>query len=112
MRHPLALQIALLLTALPPTLTAVAATPSAQAATAIAPASLDTALDQFAQASGLQLIYDPALTAHLRSPGAPAGLAPLVQLQRLLGGTGLAARQLTATSLSIAPAAPARAPAP
>ncbi|UXA51792.1 TonB-dependent receptor [Xanthomonas prunicola] len=112
MRHPLAFQIALLLTALPPTLTAVAATPSAQAAPAIAPASLDTALEQFAQTSGLQLIYDPALTAHLRSPGAPAGLAPLAQLQRLLGGTGLAARQLTATSLSIAPAAPTSAPAP
>ncbi|WP_038219444.1 STN domain-containing protein, partial [Xanthomonas maliensis] len=94
MRHPLALQIALLLATLPPTLTAVAAAAPAQAAPAIAPASLDTVLEQFAQASGLQLIYDPALTAHLRSPGAPAGLAPLARLQRLLGGTGLAARQL------------------
>ncbi|MFT4249251.1 MAG: TonB-dependent receptor [Pseudomonas sp.] len=108
MRHPLALQIALTLGAVLPALALAA--PAAVPA-AIAPAPLGTALEQLARASGLQLIYDPALVAGLRSPGAAAGLAPMAQLKALLAGTGLQARNLTASTVSIVAASDSARPA-
>jgi iron complex outermembrane receptor protein len=109
MRNPLALQIALLLgTAMP--VIAFAAPATVSSTPAIEAAPLDSALEQFARSSGLQLIYDPATVAGRRSPGAPAGLPPARQLKALLAGTGLQVQALTPNSVSIV-AAPADAPA-
>jgi outer membrane receptor protein involved in Fe transport len=51
--------------------------------------SLVQALESFAQASGLQLVYKPELTASMVTRGAPAGLTYEVALHELLRGTGL-----------------------
>ncbi|QSQ52219.1 TonB-dependent receptor domain-containing protein [Xanthomonas translucens] len=113
MRNTLVVSIALLLgsTASLPAWSA----PVAATAPAIAPMPLDQALELFARNSGLQLMYDPALAAGQRSSGAPAGLAPAQQLQKLLAGTGLDYRMPTPSTVSIvrgAAAAPRSAAAP
>ena len=107
MRNTLVVSIALLLgsTSSLPAWSA----PVAASAPAIAPMPLDQALELFARNSGLQLMYDPALAAGQRSNGAPAGLAPAQQLQKLLAGTGLDYRMPTPTTVSIVrSAAPAQ----
>lgn len=53
---------------------------------------LDAALVAFGAASGMQLLYDSALTANLRSPGVNGLLTPREALSRLLAGTGLVPR--------------------
>lgn len=59
---------------------------------AIAPQSLDGALARFGEASGVQVVYDSAVTAGLTSPGAAGSLSAEQALGRILGGTGLSYR--------------------
>ncbi len=108
MRNRLAIHIALALAGGLPWL-AQAETPPAHAA-AIEAMPLSAALDRFTRETGLQLVYDSAVTEHVRSPGAPAGLPPRQQLQQLLRGTGLNYRFITPNTLTIVPAAAASAP--
>ncbi|WP_145005027.1 TonB-dependent siderophore receptor [Pseudomonas oryzihabitans] len=65
---------------------------------------LATALQSFAQASGLQVNYDPATLVGKRAPALAGRLEPEVALQRLLAGSGLAA-SITGAVATIAPVA-------
>jgi iron complex outermembrane recepter protein len=61
---------------------------------AIAPASLSTALAQYAQQAKVELIYTPALASGRKSPGVKGQLSALDALSRLLAGTGIVVHQL------------------
>ncbi len=58
----------------------------------IPPQSLASALAEFAQQAGLQVIYVSRLAKTRTSKGARAGLAPTQALPALLEGTGLGLR--------------------
>lgn len=64
----------------------------AGSAFAIPAAPLGAALEVFAAASGVQVLYDSGLTAGRSSPGVSGALASEAALARLLAGTGLRGR--------------------
>ncbi|WP_331992497.1 TonB-dependent receptor plug domain-containing protein, partial [Dyella sp.] len=102
MRNSLFLHIALILGTAP--LAAFADTPASASTAAIPPMALNQALDVFARQTGLQIVYSAEIPDGLRSKGAPAGLQPQQQLQRLLQGTGLDYRAVTPSTYTIVPA--------
>lgn len=55
--------------------------------------SLVTALNRFAETSGIKLFYDAALTSGLASPGLKGNYGSAEALSRLLAGSGLTFRQ-------------------
>jgi len=67
---------------------------------------LDGALVAFGAASGMQVLYDSALTANLRSPGVSGLLPPREALARLLAGTGLVPRFTGARAATLTRPAP------
>lgn len=101
MRTKLAFHVALLLGTLP--LSAIAAQASTEAPIAAMP--LDQALDTFARQTGLQVVYTPDAVHALRSKAVPAGLEPKGQLHTLLQGTGLDYQFVTASTVTLVPAA-------
>ncbi|HEY4089986.1 MAG TPA: TonB-dependent receptor [Luteibacter sp.] len=101
MRTKLAFHLALLLGTLP--LSAIAAQASTEAPIAAMP--LDQALDTFARQTGLQVVYTPDAVHALRSKAVPAGLEPKGQLHTLLQGTGLDYQFVTASTVTLVPAA-------
>jgi len=56
---------------------------------AIAPQPLISALDEFVERTGLQVIYRSEIAASVRSKGADRGLTPQLTLEQLLRDTGL-----------------------
>jgi outer membrane receptor protein involved in Fe transport len=70
---------------------------------AIPPQSLATALQVWAQQTGWQLMYDPAVAVEQHSNGAPDGLRPIEALARVLDGTGLVYGYLNERTISILP---------
>ncbi|NJS13647.1 MAG: TonB-dependent receptor plug domain-containing protein [Sphingopyxis sp.] len=62
---------------------------------------LKAALDQFAQQSDADLVYDPALVRGLRSTELRGRFVPVRGLERLLTGTGLRIRQVEPRVFSI-----------
>ncbi len=64
---------------------------------------LTGALRQFAEVSGLQLIYDTKITADKRSPGATGGMTAQAALARILAGSGLG-YSLSGSAVTIVPA--------
>ena len=81
--------------------------------TAIAPMPLKQALAKFTAQTGLKFVYASQLLAGVQSPGAPAGLSPEAALSRLLQGTGLTYRYLSANTITLTKAerSPTAAPA-
>ena len=78
---------------------------TAQALTfAIPPQALDAALAAFGAASGVQVLYDAAMTQRLRSPGVAGTLPAEEALRRLLAGTGLVARFTGPRMVTLVPA--------
>lgn len=77
-------------------LAAVGAPPTPQRATSvaydIAPQPLPSAIEAFAAATGLQVLYDLPPGPPPRSPGVSGALTPEAGLQHLLEGTGYVAR--------------------
>ena len=86
-----------------------AQTPSAPAAPGaklhfgIPPGPLGPALNRFAELTGIQLVYPSSLVQGLSSPGLAGDFTPADALQRLVAGTGLTARMLSATSATLEP---------
>jgi len=68
---------------------------------AIASMPLKRALGQFTAQTGLRFVYASQLVEGVQSPGAPAGLAADASLRRLLEGTGLSYRYLSATTITL-----------
>jgi iron complex outermembrane receptor protein len=111
MRKLLAFQLVLLLGGVG-SLPAWADVPPATARSqAIGAMPLTQALELFARQSGLQVIYSSQVADSVRSEGAPAGLSPEQQLRRLLKNSGLDYRFVTATTITIVPAAKPEPPA-
>jgi iron complex outermembrane receptor protein len=81
---------------------------------AISPQPLHAALLQFTSATGIDLVFDSAIPAEARSPGASGNLAPVQALDQILAGTGYTARfnGPRAATLVAAPVAPAVAALP
>ncbi|MEJ0037886.1 MAG: TonB-dependent siderophore receptor [Gammaproteobacteria bacterium] len=67
---------------------------------------LGAALGRFAEVTRVQLVYGSDLTQGLRSPGLKGAFTPRDALVKLLQGTGLTARMLSATSATLEKAAP------
>ncbi|HEY0182521.1 MAG TPA: TonB-dependent receptor [Rhodopila sp.] len=67
--------------------------------------SLDKAIAVFGSQSGLQVIYDSALTAGRTTAGLSGAMTPDAALQRLLAGTGLVAQQSGAHAMTLGRAA-------
>jgi len=99
MRRSLAFCIALALAG-PPVSSAFAEAP---ATTPIASMSLAQALDQFAQESGWQVVYDAGVSDAMRSSAAPGGVPAEQQLAALLQGTHMTYRFVTPTTVKIVP---------
>ena len=70
---------------------------------AIPPGSLASALNRFAEVTGVQLVYPSSLVQGLSSPGLSGDFTPGEALQRLVAGTGLSTRMLSATSATLEP---------
>ncbi len=68
----------------------------------IAPQPLARALNEFAEQSGMQLVYRSKLTAGIETAGAQ-GATPEDILDQLLAGTGLGYEYLNATTITLAP---------
>ena len=68
----------------------------------IAPQPLARALNEFAEQSGMQLVYPSKLTAGIDTAGAQ-GATPGDVLDQLLTGTGLGYEYLNATTITLAP---------
>lgn len=73
---------------------------------ALAPQPLADALEMFSQQTGLQLVYDAALTRGIKTEGASAGQPTEQTLRELLRGTGLAFEFVNERTVTIV-AAPA-----
>ncbi|WP_448097422.1 TonB-dependent receptor domain-containing protein [Luteibacter yeojuensis] len=99
MRRSLAFCIALALAG-PLVSSAFAETP---ATTSIPPMPLAQALDQFAQESGWQVVYDAGISDAVRSAAAPGGVPAEQQLAALLRGTHMTYRFVTPTTVKIVP---------
>ena len=69
----------------------------------IPPGPLAPALNRFAELTGIQLVYPSSLVQGLSSPGLSGDFTPADALQRLVAGTGLSARMLSATSATLEP---------
>jgi iron complex outermembrane receptor protein len=69
--------------------------------TPIGPQSLATALQAWAQQSGVQVLYATELAAGLKSQGTPTGLTATESLEHILAGTGLEYRILNARTISV-----------
>ncbi|MDF0490363.1 STN domain-containing protein [Sphingomonas sp. H39-1-10] len=68
---------------------------------------LDAALARYFQLTGVQLLYDSAVTRGRRSSAVRGSYAPREALRLLLAGTGLVARYSGANAVFIRPASPA-----
>lgn len=84
--------------------------PSAQAARPklrfnIPAGPLAPALSRFAEITGIQLVYPSDLVSGLSSPGLSGDFTSTEALQRLVRGTGLSPRMLSATSATLEPPA-------
>ncbi|MDQ0008048.1 iron complex outermembrane receptor protein [Luteibacter jiangsuensis] len=99
MRRSLAFCIALALGG-PFVSSAFAETP---ATTSIPPMPLAQALDQFAQESGWQVVYDASVSDAVRSAAAPGGVPAERQLAALLRGTHMTYQFVTPTTVKIVP---------
>lgn len=81
---------------------------------AIPPLPLKQALAKFTAQTGLKFVYASQLLDGVQSPGAPAGLPPEETLRRILRGTGIGYRYLSASTITLIkaddrpPVAPAR----
>jgi iron complex outermembrane recepter protein len=64
---------------------------------------LENALQEWAQQSGFQLLYDSSLSTNQRSRETPAGLRPIDALARVLDGTGLVYQYINERTVSILP---------
>jgi len=87
--------------------TVLAATPAvAQSARSydIAAGTLANALNDFAEQSGIELVYDSGIVAGRASKGLGGSFDPAAALSRLLVGTGLTFRQTTPRTYTIEPA--------
>ena len=75
---------------------------------------LGTALDEFARQADVTLLFSSTLVAHARTGGVQGTLAVTAALGQLLGGTGLAFRQVSPSAIAITESArgPAAASAP
>jgi iron complex outermembrane receptor protein len=73
----------------------------------IPPQSLQTALQELARQSGIQLVFTPAVTQGLKAPVLIGSYTPAVALQALLKDSGLAFRQLDDRSFAVWVANPA-----
>jgi iron complex outermembrane receptor protein len=67
----------------------------------IAPQTLDGALNQLAEATGLELSYPGALSAGIKSPGLAGRYTAEQALGKLLSGTGLAYRYTGAKTITL-----------
>ncbi|WP_349644721.1 MULTISPECIES: STN domain-containing protein [unclassified Bradyrhizobium] len=70
---------------------------------------LETALGAYGTATGIQLLFDPTLTDGRRTPGLKGTFAAASALNRLLAGSGLAARMIGDAGFTLV-ALPARGP--
>lgn len=75
--------------------------PTSRIQTSISPQDLRQALQKFAQARHIQLLYLTAALKGLRTPGASGKLTADETLTRLLSGTGLRYRYVDADAISI-----------
>lgn len=66
--------------------------------------TLAGALNAYAAASSVQVLYETSLVAGRKSASVSGDLAPSVALQRLLAGTGLVARQTDVDAVTVVPA--------
>ncbi|GGF46883.1 TonB-dependent outer membrane receptor [Aliidongia dinghuensis] len=66
--------------------------------------SLAAALKAYAEASGVQVLYETALTDGQRSAAVKGKLAPDIALQMLLAGSGLISRHTDVDAVAILPA--------
>jgi iron complex outermembrane recepter protein len=71
---------------------------------------LGAALAEFARTRDLQLIYHSEIVGDQRTAGAVGDFTPQQELERLLRGTGLTYRYLSATAVTIVPIGPTAAP--
>lgn len=67
----------------------------------IAPQSLASALNAFADATGWQISFPTELAAGIKSPGAAGDYVPEEALRRLLDGTGLTYRMTDANAVTV-----------
>ena len=87
-----------------------ATTPTKPIAFDIAAQPLQSALDAYGAATGLEVLYDSRLAAGRRSGGVAGALTPATALQTLLQGTGLRALYAGANAFAVVPAPPVAVP--